>query len=1057
MISFGGGRLWFLLFIFGSSFVAANLFAQGVDKSLPNGLKWRLVGPFRGGRVEAVAGLSSEPNVYYFGAVAGGVWKTADGGMNWRPMFDHESNLSIGAIEIAPSDHNIIYVGTGEPCLRNNISFGNGMYKSTDAGESWKHIGLRDTQHISKVLVDPGNPNIVFVAAVGHASGPNSDRGVFRSTDGGKSWNKILYKDENTGAVDLVFDPTNSQILYAALYQVSRGPWMLNAGGSGSGIYKSTDGGSTWTHLEAHGLPEGVLGRIGIAVAANPRRVYALIEAREKGGMYRSDDSGGNWTLINGDHNLSQRPWYFSHIFSDPKNPDVVYSLAYRMLKSIDGGRTFSAMEVPHGDHHALWIDPNNPNRMINGNDGGATISVNGGGNWSTQDNQPTAQFYHVVSDNRSTYHIYGAQQDNTTVGIASRTDHGIIDREDWYSVGGGESGYIAPDPHDPDIILAGAYAGTLTRFDRRTGQSLMISPWPLFMDGLFASQVKHRFNWTSPTVFSLHEPNTIYNGAEVLFKSTDSGKSWLATSPDLTRNDKSKQGSSGGPVTKDNAGTEYYDTIFTIAESPIQKDLIWVGSDDGLIHITRDGGKNWADVTPKGMPEWGRVDLIDASPHSAGVAYAAVDCHLLDDFRPHIYRTENFGKTWIKIDKGLPDQAYVHAVREDPKRRGLLFSGTEMGVFVSFDDGANWQSLQSNLPVVPVHDLIVKNDDIVVATHGRAFWILDDIAPLRQTNAQLTSEGAFLYQPTEAFRLQQPTEDVDKGAATRAGSNPPNGAIIDYFLKSAAAEKITLEILDAKGRVVRKFTSALPGAANSDKHPASAEEVPNLPAVAGMNRFVWNLKLDPPTGVQGAVYMEGSKLHGTTVVPGTYTVRLSAQKKVLTAPLSVKIDPAITASGADLQRQFDLAVEIQGRISQAHETVRQIRYLHGELQSLAERISGADESETILSAAKNLDQKMGAVEDSLFQIHKSAEKDSFNYGGRLNDMFIALHDYVEQADAAPTESMQEVFRELDHELQQQLTLWEAIRKTDIPAFNELVHEKNVPSLGAPAVAVRAN
>ena len=1057
MTSFGRGWVAFFFLLLGSFLAASNMFAEEVDKSLLNGLKWRVVGPFRGGRVEAVAGLPGEPNVYYFGAVAGGVWKTTDGGVSWRPIFDHEANLSIGAIEIAPSDRNIVYVGTGEPCLRNNITFGDGMYKSTDGGESWKRIGLRDTQHISKVLVDPRNPNIVFVAAVGHASGPNSDRGVFRSEDGGKSWNKVLYKDENTGAVDLVLDPANSQILYAALYQIGRGPWMLNAGGPGSGIYKSTDGGSTWTHLEAHGLPAGVLGRIGIAVSANPSRVYALIEAKEKGGMYRSDDSGGNWTLINGDHNLSQRPWYFSHIFADPENPDVLYSLAYRMLKSIDGGRTFTAMKAPHGDHHALWIDPNNPNRMINGNDGGATISVDGGTRWSTEDNQPTAQFYHVVSDNRFVYHIYGAQQDNTTVAIASRTDHGTIDREDWYSVGGGESGYIAPDPHDPDTVFAGAYAGTLTRFDRRTGQSQMISPWPQFMDGLFASQVKHRFNWTSPTVFSLHEPNTIYNGAEVLFKSTDGGRSWLPISPDLTRNDKTKQGSSGGPVTQDNAGTEYYDTIFTIAESPVQKDLIWVGSDDGLIHITRDGGKNWADVTPKGMPEWGRVDLIEASPHAAGVAYAAVDGHLLDDFRPHIYRTENFGKSWNPINRGLPDQAYVHAVREDPKRKGLLFTGTEMGVFASFDDGANWQSLQLNLPVVPVHDLIVKNDDLVVATHGRAFWILDDIAPLRQTTAHLASEDAFLYQPTEAFRLEQSTEDLASGAADRAGSNPSNGAIIDYFLKSAATEKITLEILDTKDRVVRKFTSASPGQPHPDKQPALAEEVPNLPAAPGMNRFVWNLKLDPPTGVQGAVYMEGSKLRGTTVVPGTYAVRLTVQKKVLTVPLQVKIDPAITASQADLQKEFDLALEIQDRISQAHETVRQIRYLHGELQSLEERISGAPESDAILIAAKNLDQKMGAVEDSLFQVHKTAEKDSFNYGGRLNDMFIALHDYVEQADAAPTPQMQEVFKALDNELQQQLLLWDAIRKTDIPAFNKLVHEKNVPPLGLPAVFVSAN
>ena len=1013
-------------------------------------MKWRQVGPFRGGRVEAVAGLTEDPNLYYFGAVAGGLWKTSDGGTTWRPIFDHESSLSIGAIGIAPSDHNVIYVGTGEPCLRNNITFGNGMYKSTDGGESWKRIGLEDTQHISKVLVDPHNSNIVFVAAVGHASGPNTERGVFRSDNGGKTWNKVLYKDDKTGAVDLVFDPTNSQVLYAALYQEYRAPWILNAGGPGSGVYKSTDGGNAWTHLEGHGLPEGVLGRIGIAVSADPNRIYALIEASEKGGMYRSDDGGANWTLVNGDHNLSQRPWYFSHIFADPKNPDLVYSLAYRMLRSIDGGHTFTAMKAPHGDHHALWIDPNNPKRMINGNDGGATVSVDGGMSWSSEDNQPTAQFYHVIADNRSPYYIYGAQQDNSTVAIASRTDHGAIDRSDWYAVGGGESGYIAPDPHDPDIVIAGAYAGTLTRFNHHTGQAQMISPWPQFMDGLHASQVQHRFNWTSPTVFSLHDANTIYNGAEVLFKSTNGGLSWKAISPDLTRNDKGKQGSSGGPVTKDDAGTEYYDTIFTIAESPKQKDLIWVGSDDGLIHITRDGGQNWADVTPKDALEWGRVDLIEASPHAPEVAYATIDRHLLDDFRPYVYRTNDFGRNWTPITDGLPDHAYVHAVREDPERKGLLFAGTELGVFVSFNNGMNWQPLQLNLPAAPINDLIVKNNDLVVATHGRSFWILDDISPLRQINARMASEDVVLLRPSVAFRVHDEREDAEN-VANRAGTNPPNGAVIDYILKTAPNDKITLEILDAKGGLIRKFASAPRSSSGPSDHPVSPEEAVHLSADSGMNRFVWDLRLDPPAGVAGAMYMEGSHLHGTTVLPGAYTVKLSTQWKTLSVPLQVKIDPTVTTSQADLQRQFDLAMKISDRISQAHETVNYVRYIHKELLSLIERISGAPGSDAIVAAAKNLDQKMGVVEDALFQVHKTAEKDSFNYGGRLNDMFIALHEYVEQADAAPTEQTYKVFDYLDQQLTQQLREWDAVLKTDIPAFNQVVHDKDIPLVGLPA------
>ena len=1050
MLSSRSRRLLIVAFVLSLALVPGIAFSQAVDKTLFNGLKWRLIGPFRGGRVEAVAGLADDPNVYYFGAVAGGVWKTTDSGITWKPIFDHQSNLSIGAIGIAPSDRNVIYVGTGEPCLRNNITFGDGMYKSTDAGATWTHIGLEDTQHIAKVLVDPRDANIVFVAAVGHASGPNPDRGVFRSTDGGKTWNKILYKDDKTGAADLVFDPTNPQILYAALYQEYRAPWMLDAGGPGSGIYKSSNGGDTWTHIEGHGLPQGVLGRIGIAVSANPNRIYALVEANEKGGMYRSDDGGENWTLVDGDHNLSQRPWYFSHIFADPKNPDVVYSLAYRMLRSIDGGRTFSVMEAPHGDHHALWIDPNNPKRMINGNDGGATISVDAGLNWSSQENQPTAQFYHVIADNRFRYYVYGAQQDNTTVAIASRTDHGMIDRSDWYEVGGGESGYIAPDSKDPDIVVAGAYAGTLTRFDRRTGQAQMISPWPLFMDGLHASQVKHRFNWTSPTVFSLHDPNTIYNGAEVLFKTSNGGMSWTPISPDLTRNDKSKQGSSGGPVSKDDAGTEYYDTIFTIAESPVQQGLIWVGSDDGLIHVTTDGGQNWADVTPKEAPEWGRVDLVEASPHAAGVAYAAIDRHLLDDFRPYVYQTNDFGKSWKAINNGLPDHAYVHAVREDPVRKGLLFAGTEMGVFVSFTGGMDWQPLQLNLPAAPINDLIVKNNDLVVATHGRSFWILDDISPLRQITADSADQDVFLFKPEVAFRLHDDHEGA-ANAANRAGSNPPNGAVIDYFLKSAPTDGITLEVLDSKGNVVRQLTSSTSPSSSGATRQGAHGETAHLPAESGMNRFVWDLRLAPPVGVPGTVYMEGSQLAGTTVLPGAYTVKLTVQGKTQSVPLQVRSDPTVHTSEENLQKQFDLAVKVSDRISQAHTTVNQIRYIHLQVAALIERISGAAGSDAIVEAANNLDQKMTAVEDALIQVHKTAEKDSFNYGGRLNDMFIALHEYVEQADAAPTEPTYAVFDYLDQQLDQQLNQWNTILKVDIPAFDKLVHERDIPLLGLPA------
>ncbi len=1034
--------------VFLSLLMSSTILAQKIDGSSSlDQMKWRLIGPFRGGRVEAVAGIAGDSKTYYFGAVAGGVWKTIDGGNTWKPMFDHESTQAIGAIGIAPSDPNVIYVGTGEPSLRNDITFGNGMYKSTDAGLSWKHIGLEDTQHISKVVVDPRNPNIVLVAAVGHASGPNAERGVFKSEDGGATWKKVLFKDDKSGAIDLVMDPSNSHIFFAALYQIYRAPWILEAGGPGSGIYKSTDAGNTWTHIEGHGLPEGPLGRIGLAVSAESKRIYALVEAKKDGGMYRSDDGGTNWSLINGEHDLSQRPWYFSQIFADPQNPDVVYSLAYRMLRSIDGGKTFKPIAGSHADHHALWIDPTNGERMIEGNDGGATITLDNGGSWTAEGNQPTAQIYHVAADNRFMYYIYGAQQDNTSVAIASRTHHGGIDQTDWYPVGGGESGYIAPDPKNPDIVYAGGYAGTLTRFDRRTNQTQMISPWPQFMDGLSASQVKHRFNWTSPTVFSPNEPNTLYNGGEVIFKTSNDGQSWTAISPDLTRNDDGKQGPSGGPISHDDAGTEYYDVVFSIAESPIQKGLIWAGTDDGLVKITQDGGKTWADVTPPGVPEWGRVNLVEASPHTPGVAYVSIDRHLMDDFRPYVFRTDNFGKTWTPIITGISPTAYVHAVREDPVRKGLLFAGTETGIYMSLDNGANWRSIQLNLPTAPVYDLILKNNDLVVATHGRSFWILDDIDPLRHIDPQMMSADAYLFPPPVAYRIRAGGGGAG-GSGTEAGAlvgtNPPAGAIIDYYLKSAPSGKVDLEILDSGGTVVRKFTGS-PQAAGTAPRLRPDSEVPTLTATAGLNRFVWDLRLDPPVGVPGAIYQEGSHLEGVFVVPGTYTVKLSANGKELTAPLQVKVDPEVTVSQEDLQKQFDLAKKVSDRISQAHETVNSVRLIHAKIQALEAQLSASPGSEGILTDARTLDQKIMAVEDALFQINKTAEKDSFNYGGRLNDMLIALESTVERADSAPTVQTYDVFNYLDHELQQQITQWNTIMNSEVPALNKAVRDKDIP------------
>ncbi len=1028
-------------------------FAQ-VNQSLFKGMKWRLVGPFRGGRVLAVEGVPGDPNTYYFGGVAGGVWKSTDAGLNWTPLFDKEPVSSIGSIAVAPSDPNVIYAGTGEACIRGNISFGDGVYKSLDGGKNWKNVGLRDTRQIGKVIVDPHNPDIVFVAALGHTYGPNVERGVFRSTDGGKTWEKVLSKDDKTGAIDITFDPSNSHVLFAALWEASRTPFGLTSGGPGSGLYKSGDGGTTWKRLEGNGLPKGVLGRIGVSISgADSNRVYALIEA-EEGGLYRSDDGGEKWTRVNEDHRFRQRAWYFTHIFADPKSVDTVYVLNTGLYRSTDGGKTFAPQRAPHGDHHGLWIDPRNPLRMINGNDGGVTITVDGGKSWTAQDNQPTAQFYHVITDNRFPYYLYGAQQDNTTVAIASRSDEGAIGRADWYAVGGGESGYIAPDPKDPNIVYAGSYGGEITRFDRRTGQEQEISPWPMNTIGWGAADLKYRFQWTEPILFSPHDPNVLYMAANVLFKTTDRGMNWTVISPDLTRNDKSKQQSSGGPITKDNTSVEYYDTIFAVAESPLAAGLIWAGSDDGLIHLTRDEGKNWANVTPKEMPEWGMVSLIDPSPHDAATAYVAVDCHKLDDYRPYIYVTRDYGKSWAKITAGIPETAYVHAVREDPRRKGLLYAGTETGIFVSFDDGAHWQSLNLNLPQTPIHDLVVKNDDLVVATHGRSFWILDDLSPLRQATAEMAKADAFLYKTSLAYRLRGGGFFTPTGPY---GQNPPNGAILDYYLKAAPKEKeeITLEILDSHGKVIRKFSNLKKPGEEGEAPPEFPGMRPPqnlLPAEAGMNRFVWDLRCENLPRVPGVVTFAGTP-RGPLALPGNYQVKLTAGGKTLTEPLELKADPRVKISPEDLQKQFDLATKISDRLRQDHEAVNAMRDVSAQLKELRKRVGKSSQGKAIIAAADDLDKKMTPIEEELIQLKSKSSEDNLNFPVMLSERLLSLAGAVESADAAPPQQDYEVFSDLSHQLDEQLGKWKEIQSKDLAALNDLIRKEKIPAVGVNAEA----
>jgi photosystem II stability/assembly factor-like uncharacterized protein len=1070
-----------------------------------HGLTWRSIGPFRGGRVLAVSGVVGDTHTYYFGGVGGGVWKTTDGGLTWRPMTDKVKDMapSIGAIAVAPSDPNVIYAGTGEACIRGDIINGNGVYKSIDAGKTWTFVGLRDTRAIGRIAVHPKNSDIAYVAAFGHTFGPNAERGIFRTTDGGKTWSKVLYKDENSGGIDLSLDPNNPNVIFASLWQARRSPWGMDSGGPGSGLYRSTDGGTTWKHLSGHGLPEGTLGRIGLAVAYSGNRVWALVEA-DKGGLFRSDDGGDNWTLTNSDRQYRQRAFYYTHVFADPGSADGVYVLNTGMYRSNDGGRTFRPIRVPHGDNHGLWIDPNDPKRMIESNDGGANVSTNAGASWTGQANQPTAQIYHVTADNRFPYFVYGSQQDNSSVAIATAAPGGI-DRTNWYPVGGGESGYIAPDPRDPEIVYAGSYGGEITRYDHRTEQTKDVTPWPINPIGAAAADQKYRFQWTEPIAFSPHDPKTLYFAAQVLFKSSDEGTSWQIISPDLTRNDKSKQVAAGGPITKDNTGVEVYDTIFSVVESPLQKDLIWVGTDDGLVHVTTDGGKNWSNVTPKGMPEWGIVDMIEASPHAAGTAYVAVQRHKMDDFAPYIFKTTDLGKTWTSLSNGIPADVFVHSVREDLKRKGLLYAGTERGVFFSFDDGANWQSLQGNLPVSPVYDLYTHNNDLIVATHGRSFWVLDDLSPLQQYKTENAAEDVHLYAPSPANHTQ--FGGGFGGGGGERGQNPPAGAVIYYSLKTAlkkpgekkpeekkaeggaapattaggaattkepgeshpanapvpakpetgSAENaesasakpapITLEILDQKGQVVRKYPpKPQPGDGAGDDEGFGRPPEQGLPTEAGLNRFVWDMRYEGATRVPRSPLWAGNT-DGPVALPGNYQVRLTVNGKQYTAPLEIVRDPRLKTTQQDMEKQFDLLIKIRDRVTQAHETVNQIRDIRTQITALNKRLENQPQAKAVADAGKQLDKKMTEVEEVLIQTKARSNQDVLNYPIRLNNYLVALGGVVDSADSAPTQVSYEVFAMLSKQLDEQLAKWKQVLGTDVPAYNDVVRKQDVPAI----------
>ena len=993
----------------------ASTSAAGIDESLLAGLRWRSIGPARGGRSQAVAGSTKRPLEYYFGATGGGVWKTTDGGLNWRPVSDRFfKSSSVGAIAVSESNPDVVYVGMGETQLRGNIIQGDGVYKTTDAGKSWTHLGLEKTRAIGRVRVHPTNPDIVYVAALGDPYGSTPDRGVFKSTDGGKTWNRVLFRNDKTGAVDLVMDPKAPDTLYAGLWEVFRTPHSMSSGGPGGGLFKTTDGGQTWTEATSNpGLPKPLWGKIGISVSgADSNRVYALIEAQD-GGLYASDDAGATWKLVNDNRNIRQRAFYYTRVYADPQAKDTVYLLNVSFYRSTDGGKTLRTISVPHGDNHDLWIAPNDPQRMVQSNDGGANVTLNGGQNWTDQDFS-TAQFYNVITTAHVPYHVCGAQQDNSTLCMPSTGG-------EFYAVGGGESGYIAPDPEDTDVFYAGSYGGLLTRINRRTGERRNINIWPDNPMGHSSGDIAERFQWTFPIVIAPTNPNILYATSQHVWRSANEGQSWTKISPDLTRHDPSTLGPSGGPITLDQTGVETYATVFTLAPSAIDGSVIWAGSDDGLVHVTRDAGKKWANVTPRDLPEFTRISLIEASPHAPGTAYLAGNRYQRADLAPYVYKTSDFGLTWTKIVTGVSNGDFARAIREDKKRKGLLFLGTENGIYVSFDDGARWQSLRLDLPVTPVHGIEIKNDDLVIGTHGRSFYILENISVLRQADRAMTSEPLVLFDPSDAVR------------------SVSRGVVIDYYLKDPP-EKITIEILDPKGQVVRSFSNAEAAPAATPRPAEEAEEggfrfqgaPPRVAAARGMNRFTWDMRYPNARDFPGMI-MWSASTRGPAAPPGRYQARVTAAGVTKTQDFEIRRNAAVkTVTEADLQAQFTLAMQISQRVSEANGAVIRIRDLK---QQIVDR-TGKSSDQAIKTAGQSLIDKLTAVEGEIYQHRLRSGQDPLNFPIRLNNKLAALQGTVESGDYRPTDQSYTVFKELSGRLDKELARLEAVVKTDVAAFN---------------------
>ncbi|HPQ98987.1 MAG: glycosyl hydrolase [Lewinellaceae bacterium] len=1004
------------------------------DQKLFDAIQWREVGPFRGGRSATVTGVPGKPDLYYFGATGGGVWRTTDAGETWENISDGFFGGSIGSVSVSESDPNVIYVGGGENTVRGNVSYGYGAWKSVDAGKTWTHIGLDNSRHISRIRIHPTDPNIAWAAVMGDLYKSNDDRGVYKTTDGGMTWRKVLFANADAGAVDLILDPNNYRIMYASTWNIRRTPYSLSSGGPGSALWKSTDGGETWTDISANkGLPKGVWGIVGVTVSpANSDRIWAIIENND-GGVFRSDDAGATWTKVNSDRNLRQRAWYYSRIYADPKDPEVVYVMNVSYQKSTDGGRTFRGANAPHGDHHDLWIAPEDPQRMIIADDGGAQISFNGGGSWSSLMNQPTAQFYRVVTDNHFPYRIYAAQQDNSTVRILHRSDGYGISESDWETTAGCECAHLAPYPQDDDIVFGGCYDGLLEMVNHETGYSRAVNVWPDNPMGHGVEDMKYRFQWNYPILFSPHNPNKLYTASNHLHVSYNLGQSWETISPDLTRNDSSRMVSSGGPITQDNTSVEYYCTIFAVAESPREENVIWTGSDDGLIHITRDGGKSWTNVTPKQAPEWIMINSIDPDPHRDGACYVAATSYKSGDYQPYLFKTLDYGQTWETITNGIPGDEFTRVVRVDPEKQGLLYAGTEKGMWISFDDGANWQPFQLNLPIVPVTDLTIKDNNLIAATQGRALWMIDDLTPMQQLSDAVKNAKSYLFKPLAAYRM-------NGGQARRAtltmGTNHPNGVMIYYYLadKPSPKDSMELTITDQHGKTIQTFSTY----AKDREHKLEPKQ--------GSNLFVWDMMEDPAERFDGLI-MWWASLSGPKAVPGNYQVTLKSLGTEQTQDFEILKDPRGTGTIADIQKQHDFLAEIRDKMTETHRTIEDIRLVRKQMKGYEEMIKGMDQVDEIIAKMKNIDSAMTQIEEALYQTKNQSPQDPLNFPIRLNNKLAHLTTLTSGNDFPPTVQAIAVKDELIGEIDSYLNQFKQLTVADLKMLNQMIRDRTIDAI----------